>query len=60
MQLYTSSASQYNWLKKYAGQTIQIELALCNWNKKNPFKGCVLSAKDANGNVEYNVLNFPK
>ncbi|MDE5714988.1 MAG: InlB B-repeat-containing protein [Anaeroplasmataceae bacterium] len=60
MQLYTSSASQYNWLKKYAGETIRIELALCNWNKKNPFKGCVLSVENADGVFEYNILNFPK
>lgn len=60
MILYSSSSNQYNWLKKYAGQTITIELALCNWNKKKQFPGCVLSATGADGIKEVNVLNFKK
>ncbi|MCM1131606.1 MAG: InlB B-repeat-containing protein [Roseburia sp.] len=64
--LYCSSANQYNWLKKYAGEngelgeTITIEIALCNWNKKSPFRGCVLAVSGENGEKEVNTLNFSK
>lgn len=66
LALYSSSANQYNWLKKYAGEngepgeTITIELALCNWNKKKEFRGCVLAVLGQNGEKEINVLNFKK
>ncbi|MDE7263838.1 MAG: InlB B-repeat-containing protein [Anaeroplasmataceae bacterium] len=60
MILYCSGANQYSWLKKYAGQTITVELALCNWNKKKQFPGCVLSATGEDGTKEVNVLNFNK
>ncbi|MDE7095157.1 MAG: InlB B-repeat-containing protein, partial [Anaeroplasmataceae bacterium] len=58
--LYCSSANQYNWLKKYAGEngelgeTITIEIALCNWNKKSPFRGCILAVLGENGEKEVN------
>lgn len=64
--LYCSSANQYNWLKKYAGEngelgeTITIEIALCNWNKKSPFRGCILAVHGENGEKEVNTLNFSK
>ncbi|MDE6660716.1 MAG: hypothetical protein K2J93_02690 [Anaeroplasmataceae bacterium] len=64
--LYCSSANQYNWLKKYAGEngelgeTITIEIALCNWNKKSPFRGCILAVLGENGEKEVNTLNFAK
>lgn len=66
LALYCSGANQYSWLKKYAGEngnpgkTITIELALCNWNKKNPFKGCVLAVLGQNGEKDVNVVNFKK
>lgn len=59
MQLYSSSGSQYDsLLKNYANQTVDMELALCNWNSKIPFKGCVLSVTDSEGVKTYNTLNF--
>ncbi|MDE7385326.1 MAG: InlB B-repeat-containing protein [Anaeroplasmataceae bacterium] len=66
INLYCSSANQYNWLKKYAGEngepgeTITIEIALCNWNKKKQFPGCVLAVLGENGQKEVNTLNFQK
>lgn len=59
MQLYSSSGSQYDsLLKNYANQTVDMELALCNWNSKTSFKGCVLSVTDSEGVKTYNTLNF--
>ena len=56
--LYSSSASQYSWLQQFAGQTISIEVAACNWNDKTDnYRGCVLSVITAEGKV-YNQLNF--
>ena len=57
LTLYTSSASQYNWLKGFNGQEVNMELALCNWNCKG-YKGCVLSVINADGTRTVNSLNF--
>ncbi|MBQ8292531.1 MAG: OB-fold nucleic acid binding domain-containing protein [Bacilli bacterium] len=57
MTLYSSSANQYSFLKQYAGQTVTLELAMCNWNSKNYYAGCVISVtKD--GVKTVNTLNF--
>ena len=32
VNLYCSSAKQYKWLQDFAGQTITLELAPCNWS----------------------------
>lgn len=59
MQLYSSSGSQYDdLLGAYANQTVDMELALCNWNSKSSFKGCVLSVTNAEGVKTYNTFNF--
>ena len=58
LRLYCSSASQYNWLKAFAGQTVTVEVAACNWNDKNYYTGCVLSVVNADGTKTYNTLNF--
>lgn len=55
--LYCSSASQYNWLKAYNGQTVTIEMIPCNWNDKTDYRGCVLALYGDDG-IEYNKLNF--
>ena len=55
--LYCSSADQYKFLKQYAGQQVTLELAMCNWNSKSYYTGCVISAtKD--GVKTNNTLNF--
>ena len=59
LPLYCSSASQYKWLKEYAGQEITIEIAPCNWNdKKDNYRGCVLAVITEDGTKIYNELNF--
>ena len=58
LRLYSSSASQYNWLKAYDGQEITVEVAPCNWNDKTNYVGCVLSVVLEDGSKIYNTLNF--
>ncbi len=60
IQLYCSSSSQYKFLKDYVDQTVKIEIALCNWNKKTPYKGCVLAVYNEDGSKTINQLNFSK
>ena len=58
IRLYCSSASQYNWLKAFAGQEVTVEIAPCNWNSKDYYTGCVLAVVNADGTKTYNTLNF--
>ena len=55
--LYAGGPAQYKWLEDYVGQTITIELAVCDWNNKGN-KGCVLSITLADGTQIFNTLNF--
>ena len=58
VSLYCSGAKQYDpLLKQFVGQTVTIEIAPCNWNNKNHWKGCVLAVRTEDGKV-YNQLNF--
>lgn len=59
LPLYSSSASQYNWLKQFAGQEVTMEVAACNWNSKTDnYRGCVLAVYTADGAKICNELNF--
>ena len=58
MNLYCSSAKQYKWLQDYAGQTITMEIAPCNWSSKNVYPGCVLAVIHEDGSKTVNTLNF--
>lgn len=61
MQLYCKDASsQYQWINPYVDdtKTYTMEVAVCNWNSKKPFKACLLSITDSNGNKVMNTLNF--
>ena len=58
LDLYCSSANQYNWLKAYAGQEVTMEIAACNWNDKTYYRGCVLAVVLEDGTKVYNTLNF--
>ena len=56
--LYCSNAAtQYAFLTPFADQEVTVELALCNWNGKNYYRGCVL-AVTVNGQRIVNELNF--
>ena len=56
--LYCSNANQYSWLKAYAGQTVTVEVAPCNWNSKANFAACVLAVVNKDGTKVLNTLNF--
>ena len=56
--LYCSSANQYSFLKAYAGQTVTLELAACNWNDKTFWAFCALAVVNEDGSKVYNTLNF--
>lgn len=58
LELYCSGAKQYAFLQPYDGQTVTVEVALCNWNGKTFYKGCVLSVTGADGVKVFNRLNF--
>ena len=59
LPLYCSGASQYNWLKAFAGQEITMEIAPCNWNdKQDNYRGCVLAVVLEDGTKILNELNF--
>jgi hypothetical protein len=58
INLYCSGAGQYKWLWDYAGQTITMEIAPCNWSNKNTYPGCVLAVLNADGTKTVNTLNF--
>ncbi len=57
LRLYCSSARQYGWLAAYSGMVVELELALCNWNDKDYYTGCVISATVAGSKI-INELNF--
>ena len=57
LSLYCSSAKQYNWLKQFDGKVVEMELVLCNWNKKDYYATCLLSVT-YEGQTYYNTLNF--
>lgn len=46
LALYSSSAGQYAFLSEFVGKKVVVEVALCNWNKKTEYKGCVLRVID--------------
>lgn len=57
LRLYCSGAAQYKWLEAYNGQTVKVEIAVCNWNDKNYYTGCIISVITENGKV-LNTLNW--
>ena len=60
MNLYCASGDQYKFLKPYAGTTVKMEIALCNWSNKNVFPACVISIILEDGTKVYNTLNLAK
>jgi hypothetical protein len=58
INLYCKNADQYKWLKDYAGQTITMEIAPCNWSSKSIYPGCVLAVIHEDGTKTVNTLNF--
>lgn len=59
LRLYCSNGqSQYGWVADYIGETIDVEIAPCQWNTRTPYACCILSVTDSEGNTVYNELNF--
>lgn len=59
VNLYCSSANQYNFLKQFAGQEVTLELAPCNWSSKDKsYPACALAVYLENGEKIVNSLNF--
>ena len=59
LKLYMSGAGQYSWMQDYYGQSITVEVAPCNWNdKKDVYRGCILSIILEDGTKVYNTSNF--
>ncbi len=57
ISLYCSGAGQYSWLRQFDGQEVTLEVAACNWNSKDYYRGCVIAVHTADGKV-VNALNF--
>ena len=56
--LYSNgNTTQYKWLEDCVGQTLTIEIAVCDWNNRGN-KGCVLSITTEDGTKVVNTLNF--
>ncbi len=58
LSLYCSGAGQYSWLKQFANQEVEMEIAVCNWNSKSYYTGCVIAVRNADGSKIINTLNF--
>ena len=56
--LYAGGPGNYAWLDALDGQTVTVEVAVCDWNAKG-LQGCVLSVTTADGQI-FNELNFDK
>ena len=57
VNLYSSSANQYQFLHPYNGMEATFEIAPCNWNTKNFYAFCVLSIT-VDGQTIVNDCNF--
>ena len=57
LRLYCSGSKQYTWLEKYKDQEVTFHLALCNWNDKDYYTGCVLAVVTDDG-LEINDYNW--
>lgn len=55
--LYMANAGQYDFLAKFAGQEVTMEIAACNWNDKSYWRGCILAVYTEDGKI-LNELNF--
>ena len=55
---YCSGVGQYGFLQEYVNQEVTLEIALCNWNDKTYWTGCVLAIRLADGTKIVNSLNF--
>lgn len=57
LTLYSSGAKQYAFLADYVDKEVTVELAICNWNSKSYYTGCIISITYDGVKVN-NTLNF--
>ena len=57
LRLYCGNSSQYSWLKVYIDTVITMDVAVCNWNDKDYYTGCVIAAY-IDGERIVNNFNF--
>lgn len=55
---YTNSGNEYDWAQAYFDQEVTLEIALCNWNKKDFYKCNILSLTDSTGNKIVNLGKY--
>lgn len=60
ISLYSSSANQYSQFEPIEGQIATIEVAITNWNCKDYYTGCIISAQVEGGTKIINTLNLNK
>ena len=58
IKFYHSSPRQYSFLAEYSGQEVTLEVAPCNWNNKEYWRGCILAIRLPDGTKIVNQLNF--
>lgn len=57
IQLYAASKYQYEMLEPYVDQTIQLEVAICDWNLKSEYRFCLIAVY-VDGEKIINDYNF--
>lgn len=55
--LYCSGAGQFSKFFDLKNKEVTMEIMLCNWNDKNYYRGCLVSATDGTTTI-VNTLNF--
>lgn len=58
IKFYHGSPRQYSFLAEYSGQEVTLEVAPCNWNNKEYWRGCILAIRLPDGTKIVNQLNF--
>ena len=61
ISVYCSGGGQVAWAVEAAGGqglVVKMEIALCNWNEKNPYKCAILAVYKADGTKVVNPVNF--
>ncbi len=58
VSLYSGNAYQYAWMADFDGKTITVDIAACNWNSKDYYRGCILAVYVDGERVAINDYNF--
>ncbi|MBQ9161659.1 MAG: hypothetical protein IJX74_00135 [Clostridia bacterium] len=58
VSLYSGNKDQYAWMAQFDGKTVTVDIAACNWNSKDFYRGCVLAVYVDGELVALNEYNF--